>query len=260
MGSSRSRIEGSLIERAGDGQAALHAARQRLDLVGRALQELDELEQPVGLLPRLRARHPEVARVDHEVVADRELGVERVLLRDDAQPAADARAVDVRVEVEDPERARGHRRHAADHPHRARLAGAVRPEEAEALAGLRRRSRCASTAVNSPNFLVSPRAWMSGVGALGRSSEGAWYPAAPGQNPSTTGANDTRRRSRRLGARTIGTTPRLTWRWQWPTIRSAPLRIPIPTAGAGIVRVLANALLVLLAIEVVTAGASGLHR
>ena len=35
-------------ERARDREAALHAARQRLDLVVRALGELDELEQLVG--------------------------------------------------------------------------------------------------------------------------------------------------------------------------------------------------------------------
>ena len=39
---------GSLISDAGDGQAPLHAARQRLDQVVAPLGELDEVEQLVG--------------------------------------------------------------------------------------------------------------------------------------------------------------------------------------------------------------------
>ena len=49
----------------------------------------------------LGPRQAEVPAVDHEVVADRELGVERVLLGHDAEAAADPRAVGVGVEVED---------------------------------------------------------------------------------------------------------------------------------------------------------------
>ena len=104
---------GLVDQRAGDRQPPLHAARQRLDLVVRPLGQLGELEQLVAAARGLRPRHAEVAAVDHEVVVDRELRVQRVLLGHDAQPAADPRAVGVRVEVEDPERARGHRRDAA---------------------------------------------------------------------------------------------------------------------------------------------------
>ena len=43
------------------------------------------------------ARQPEVAAVDQQVLADRQLGVERVLLGHDAEPRADLRAVGARV-------------------------------------------------------------------------------------------------------------------------------------------------------------------
>ena len=70
-----------------------------------------------------------------EVLADGQLGVERVLLGHDAESGADPRPVGDRVEARGPcSVAVGHRRDAADHPHRRGLAGAVRAEEAERLA------------------------------------------------------------------------------------------------------------------------------
>src|SRR5439155_4615369 len=102
----------------------------------RALGKLHEVEQLNRLLPDCAARQAEVAPVDHEVLAHRELVVERVRLRHDAEPSADLRTVAYRVEVEDAKRARGRRRYAADHAHRRALAGAVRAEEAERLAAL----------------------------------------------------------------------------------------------------------------------------
>ena len=54
-----------------------------------AVGQLHELEQLVRPLADLRARQVEVAAVDHEVVPDRQLGVEVVLLRDDAEPRTD---------------------------------------------------------------------------------------------------------------------------------------------------------------------------
>src|SRR5581483_8942324 len=75
-------------------------------------------------------------RVDEHVLAHGELVVERVRLRHDAEPTADLRAVSNRVEVEDAQGAAARRRDAADHAHRRALAGAVRAEEPERLAGL----------------------------------------------------------------------------------------------------------------------------
>ena len=49
----------------------------------------------------------EVAAVDEQVLADGQLGVEGVLLRHDAEPGADLRAVGRGVHAEDPQRAAG---------------------------------------------------------------------------------------------------------------------------------------------------------
>src|SRR6266545_2036618 len=100
------------------------------------LVELDELEQFVGALAELRPRQPEVAAVDDDVLADRQLEVERVLLRDDAEARADLRAVGHGIEAEDPKRPAGRRRHTPDHPHGRGLAGTIRSEETEGLATL----------------------------------------------------------------------------------------------------------------------------
>ena len=128
---------GLVDERARDRQPALHAARERLDPVVRALGELDELEQLVG--PRASssfAREPEVAAVDDDVLADRQLQVERVLLGHDAEPAADLHAVVAGSSPNTRERPVRHRRDAPDHAHRRRLPRAVRPEEPEGLPAL----------------------------------------------------------------------------------------------------------------------------
>ena len=86
-----------------------------------------------ALARTLRLGQAEVAAVDVQVLPDGELGVEVVLLRDDAEPGADARAVAVGVHAQDAQLAVRARGDAADHPHRGGLAGAVRPEEAERL-------------------------------------------------------------------------------------------------------------------------------
>ena len=56
-------------------------------------RELGELEQLVGAAADLGAAEPEVAPVDHQVLADRQFQVERVLLGHDAEAGPDLRAV-----------------------------------------------------------------------------------------------------------------------------------------------------------------------
>ena len=75
----------------------------------------------------------EVATVDEQVLLHRELGVEVVLLGDHAEPGADRRPVDRRVELEHAERPGGDRGHRADHPHRRALTGTIRTEEPKRL-------------------------------------------------------------------------------------------------------------------------------
>ena len=121
-------------QRARDREPTLHPARQRLHAIVRTVRQLDELEQLVGTAAELRSGEAEVTPVDDHVLANRELHVEGVLLRDDAEARADLRAALDRVEAEHRDRPGRRRRHAADHPHGRALAGAVWAEKAECLA------------------------------------------------------------------------------------------------------------------------------
>ena len=78
-------------ERAGDRQPALHAARQGLHPVIGPLAELGELQQAVDPGPQLPPGQVEVPPVDVQVLANRQLQVQVVLLRDHPEPAADGR-------------------------------------------------------------------------------------------------------------------------------------------------------------------------
>ena len=100
----------------------------------RPVRQLDELQKLGRPLADLARRNAEVPAVDDEVLEHRQLEVEVVLLRHDAEALADLRAVVRRIEVEDRELTPAARRDGADHAHGRRLAGAVRPEEAERLA------------------------------------------------------------------------------------------------------------------------------
>ena len=129
---------GRVDQPASDREPSLHAARERVDLGVAPVAQLHEVEQLGGPLADERSRQVEVAAVDHHVVPHRQLGVEVVLLRHDAEARADLRAVGRGVHAEHAEFAARPRRHAADHAHRRRLARAVRSEEAERLAGFDR--------------------------------------------------------------------------------------------------------------------------
>ena len=91
-------------ERAGDREPALHPPRQRVDLVVGPLGELGEVEQLLGPLADDPPGQVEVAAVDHQVVENGELEVERVLLGHDADAAPDARSVVRGVHPEDAQR------------------------------------------------------------------------------------------------------------------------------------------------------------
>ena len=126
---------GLVDQRAGDREPPLHAAGQRLDLVVARGRSSCTKSSSSSARARITAlRQAEVAAVDEQVLPDGELEVEGVLLRDDAEPAADRRAVGGRVQAEDAQLAGGGRGDAADHPHGRGLARAVGAEEAERLA------------------------------------------------------------------------------------------------------------------------------
>ena len=123
-------------ERPGDRQPSLHPARQRLDLVVRAFAQLDEIDELIRPPAEVAPGQTEVAAVDDDVLADRQLHVQRVLLRHDAEPRANVCALRHRIQAEDAERSLRRRRDAPDHSHRRRLSRSVRSEKAEGLAAL----------------------------------------------------------------------------------------------------------------------------
>ena len=127
---------GLVDQRTCDREPPLHPARKRVDARVAAVAELHELEELLRTPADLGAGQVEVAPVDHEVVPDRELGVEVVLLRHHAEPAADLGAVGGRVEAEHVQHPARDGRNAADHPHRGALARPVGTEEPERLARL----------------------------------------------------------------------------------------------------------------------------
>ena len=123
-------------QRAGDGEPSLHAAGERLHLVGAPLGELDEGEKLVDALADHLAGEVEVAAVDVEVLLDVNSVSSVVLLGHDTEARPDRGALDRGIDPEHPQCPLGHRGDRSDHPHRRCLAGAVRAEEPEGLAGL----------------------------------------------------------------------------------------------------------------------------
>ena len=82
----------------GNLEAAAHAAREPVDRVVGAVGERHEPEQLVRAPGGLGPRDVEVARVDQQVLAHRQLQVERRVLGDDAQLALELPRPDVGVD------------------------------------------------------------------------------------------------------------------------------------------------------------------
>ena len=123
-------------EGAGDHQALGEPARELEDHRGRPLAECELLEQLVGAVPGRAAGEAEEAAVVVEVLPDRERAVERVRLRDDPDPALRRGRVGADVDPGDERAAAGGDDGGRQHPDRRRLAGPVRAEQPEELAGL----------------------------------------------------------------------------------------------------------------------------
>ena len=131
-GSSRSSRRGIAEEGRGDAEPLLHPERVRLDLVPRPIAQPDELEQLLD--PAVRGR--------------RSGGGERPQVLPAGQVRVEGRRLDERSDLEQPvpvapaerpaedlDRARVGMDQAGQQPHRRRLAGAVRAEEAVHDAG-----------------------------------------------------------------------------------------------------------------------------
>jgi len=112
--------------------ALLVAERERLDAVARPRLDPEPLDEAVRRGRRRGAAEPVQAREVRELVAHPHLRVEPALLRHVAEAGA-RRGIDLAAAPAN--RARVRLEHAEDDPHGRRLAGAVRPDEAEHLAG-----------------------------------------------------------------------------------------------------------------------------
>src|SRR5690606_10257213 len=118
----------------GQGDPLLLAARQ---LVGAAAAHAREVDQPQRLLHPpgdLRLRHLPLAQREGDVLRDRHVREERVVLEDHAEVAA-VRRQRRDVAPAQPDGSRGDVGEARDHVERGGLARAARPEQGEELAG-----------------------------------------------------------------------------------------------------------------------------
>ena len=123
-------------QRTRDHQPSAKAAGQRLGLVAGVRREREALEQLVDAPAHLERSGPEVAGRDLEILAHREIAVERVVLRTHAQLPLEAIEITRDVRALEADRAGVGAQKAVEHPERGRLAGAVRAEQPEHLPGV----------------------------------------------------------------------------------------------------------------------------
>jgi hypothetical protein len=126
---------GVVDERPGDQQAPLHPPGERLDPVACAVRQVREVQQLLRAPRGSLGVDSEVVALEDQVLANRQIAVQVRLLRDDPDPRLDLAPVRPGVEPQDAQLAALHRGEPVDHLHRRRLAGAVRPQKAEADAG-----------------------------------------------------------------------------------------------------------------------------
>ena len=118
---------------AGNRQPALHAPGKVLHPGAGSVAELSELQQLIGLGPEEAAGQSEVAAVHNDVLPDRELLVQVVLLGDHPQACPHFGALLLRIQAGHLHLARRACRHCGDHAHGGGLARPVGPQQAERL-------------------------------------------------------------------------------------------------------------------------------
>jgi len=114
----------------------LHASGEAWDLPVRFLLQSDEGQQVLGQRNGGAREDIEVACVDDEVLQDRDLLVQVVLLGNHAHPGLDPAPLDPSWQAQHGEVAARGRGGRGDHPHGGGLACPVGPQEAEALGRL----------------------------------------------------------------------------------------------------------------------------
>jgi hypothetical protein len=117
-------------------EPALHTPRVPLDPSIGGVDQIDELEQCCGPVDGRRPGDAEQAGLEHQQLAAGLAGVESRFLEGDADGPASCVRIGGHVDPGDTRRAGRDRHERRQHPHRGRLAGAVRTEEAEDLASL----------------------------------------------------------------------------------------------------------------------------
>ncbi len=124
---------GAVEDRARDHQPLGHPAGEREHRRLGPLGQLELLEQLVGGARDSRRGDAEQAAVEVEVLPHRQLAVQGVRLRDCPEQLLGQRRVGDNVDRAHVRRARGGHHPRGEHPRGRRLAGAVRPEQAEDL-------------------------------------------------------------------------------------------------------------------------------
>ncbi|CAM5313931.1 hypothetical protein SALBM311S_08757 [Streptomyces alboniger] len=120
-------------QRPGDHHPLHLTARQVVDLRLPVVGQPHPLQQFVGPQPALRPRHPAIAGVEHQVLADRQRPVQIVALRYDREHPLGLAGPGHHIHPVDLDPTRGRQNAGGHHAHGGALSGAVRPEQAEHL-------------------------------------------------------------------------------------------------------------------------------
>ena len=126
---------GAVEQRGGDLQPAQHAAGERPREAVEHRRELHRLDRLLDPLASLASRHAGDAPVEVEVLIRRERAVDGDRLGDVADAGAHREASRADVEAGHERASLGRRQQRREHADHRRLAGPVRPEQAEHLAG-----------------------------------------------------------------------------------------------------------------------------
>ena len=125
---------GPVDQRPGEGDPLLLAARQLVRLAAFVAGQVDELERFTDPARGLVLGDALALQAERDVVADVEVGEERVVLEDHVDRALVGR-IGGHVATTQQDRPAGRELEAADHPQRGRLAAARRTEQREEFAG-----------------------------------------------------------------------------------------------------------------------------
>src|SRR5580658_5849543 len=126
---------GLVEERAREGQLFVHTARQGFGATVLEFREASDGEQSFTTFAECIAREAEHLAEEREILGDREIAIEAVLLRHVAERFTDLCVPAERVEPDETNATAGRIEQSGEHAYRRRLACAVWPDEPVNLAG-----------------------------------------------------------------------------------------------------------------------------